>query len=100
MTLRDIAEVTWTITRLEITARAESTEYLHRWIIGEKPPYIKPGSRMYWAERAGKISVKKWIDEIVAECDKCRVPVFMKDSLIPIVGEENMRRELPWEVQT
>ncbi len=23
-------------------------------------------------------------------------PVFMKDSLIPIVGEENMRREYPW----
>lgn len=57
MTLRDIAEVTWTITRLDITARAESSEYLHRWIIGEKTPYIKPGSRMYWDERAGKISV-------------------------------------------
>lgn len=24
-------------------------------------------------------------------------PIFMKDSLIPIVGEENMLRELPWE---
>lgn len=24
-------------------------------------------------------------------------PVFMKNSLIPVVGEENMRRELPWE---
>lgn len=23
-------------------------------------------------------------------------PVFMKDSLGPIVGEENMLRELPW----
>ena len=23
-------------------------------------------------------------------------PIFMKDSLAPIVGEENMRRELPW----
>ena len=23
--------------------------------------------------------------------------VFMKDSLIPIIGEENMRREFPWE---
>ena len=22
--------------------------------------------------------------------------VFMKDSLLPIMGEENMRRELPW----
>ena len=25
------------------------------------------------------------------------VPVFMKDSLVPIMGEENMRREFPWE---
>ena len=24
-------------------------------------------------------------------------PIFMKDSLVPIVGEENMRREFPWE---
>ena len=24
-------------------------------------------------------------------------PVFMKDSLLPIMGEENMLRELPWK---
>lgn len=39
----------------------------------------------------------EWIEEIVAECEENNVPVFMKDSLIPVVGEENMRRELPWE---
>ena len=37
-----------------------------------------------------------WINRIVAEADRNGKPVFMKDSLIPIVGEENMRRELPW----
>lgn len=26
-----------------------------------------------------------------------KASVLMKDSLIPIVGEENMRREFPWE---
>lgn len=57
MTIRDIAEVTWTITRLDITARDESTHYQHRWIIGEKAPYIKPGSQMYWAVRRGEISI-------------------------------------------
>ncbi len=40
---------------------------------------------------------KEWIDDITAYCDLCKIPVFMKDSLIPIVGEENMRREFPWE---
>ena len=41
---------------------------------------------------------KKWITDIVSVCkDKERpIPVFMKDSLVPIVGEENMLREFPW----
>lgn len=47
--------------------------------------------------RSGKIiPEKEWIDRIVKDCDLRGVPVFMKDSLIPVVGEENMRREFPW----
>lgn len=42
---------------------------------------------------------KEWIDEIVEQCDECGVPVFMKDSLVPIIGEENMRREFPKELK-
>ena len=46
--------------------------------------------------RAGKVIPKKeWIDSIASECDKHGIPIFMKDSLVPIVGEENMRREFP-----
>lgn len=46
--------------------------------------------------RKGKITPKKeWIDEIATVCDKSQIPVFMKDSLIPVVGEANMRREMP-----
>jgi protein gp37 len=41
---------------------------------------------------------REWIDDIVAAADNAGVPMFMKNSLMPIVGEENMRRELPWEV--
>lgn len=37
----------------------------------------------------------KWVDAICQSCDLEGVPVFMKDSLIPIVGEENMRRDFP-----
>lgn len=39
---------------------------------------------------------KEWIDRIVRVADATGVPVFMKDSLIPIVGEENMMRDFPW----
>ena len=40
---------------------------------------------------------KKWIDAITDEYRKRGKPVFMKDSLIPIIGEENMLRQFPWE---
>lgn len=38
---------------------------------------------------------KSWIENITETADITQAAVFMKDSLIPIVGEENMRRELP-----
>lgn len=48
--------------------------------------------------RKGKVIPKKrWIEAITDVSDKRRIPVFMKDSLISIVGDENMRREFPWE---
>lgn len=40
-----------------------------------------------------------WIKDIVLEADSNAVPVFMKDSLIPIVGKENMRREFPEQLR-
>ena len=40
-----------------------------------------------------------WIKDIVLEADNVGIPVFMKDSLIPIVGEKNMRREFPKQLQ-
>jgi len=41
----------------------------------------------------------EWIKRIVIKADSNAVPVFMKDSLIPIVGEENMRRDFPRQLQ-
>lgn len=38
---------------------------------------------------------KEWVDNILDAADVMRIPVFMKDSMIPIIGEENMRREFP-----
>lgn len=40
----------------------------------------------------------EWINNITDKCYKHHIPVFMKDSLISIVGEENMRREYPKEL--
>lgn len=42
---------------------------------------------------------KEWVDKITRLCDKGGIPVFMKESLLPIMGEENMRRELPEELR-
>ncbi|WP_304964776.1 DUF5131 family protein [uncultured Oscillibacter sp.] len=48
--------------------------------------------------RAGKITPEKaWVDNIVEAADLTHAAVFMKDSLKPIVGWMNMRRELPWD---
>lgn len=43
---------------------------------------------------------KKWIDKILSSCKRNsfdNISIFMKDSLLPIVGEENMLREFPWD---
>lgn len=39
---------------------------------------------------------KEWIDEIVSVCDSYGTPIFMKESLRGIMGED-FRQEWPWE---
>ena len=47
--------------------------------------------------RKGKVTPSKdLINKIKIDCAIYKKPLFMKDSLIPIVGEEGMRREFPW----
>lgn len=41
----------------------------------------------------------EWIKKIVVEADYNGVPVFMKDSLVEIIGEKNMRRQFPEQLQ-
>lgn len=49
--------------------------------------------------RKNKISPKtEWVEKILFHCEKFKLPVFMKDSMIPIVGAKNMRREFPTEL--
>lgn len=40
---------------------------------------------------------RKWVDDITGWADERNVPVYMKDSLLPVMGEANMRREFPWK---
>jgi len=50
--------------------------------------------------RKGKITPKKeWIDDIVKIASEFKIPVFMKDSLINIIGEEGMLRQFPKELK-
>lgn len=41
----------------------------------------------------------EWIDKIVRQANMAKIPVFMKDSLVPIIGEQNMRREFPEQLR-
>jgi hypothetical protein len=48
-------------------------------------------------DRKGNIKpAADWIEPIIHYARKTGRPVFMRDSMIAIVGEENMLRELPW----
>ena len=48
--------------------------------------------------RKGKVIPRKeWIDNISEACQRDNIPIFMKDSLVPVIGEENMLREFPWQ---
>lgn len=48
--------------------------------------------------RKGKIVPRKeWIDEIAEACKRCRTPIFMKESLRGLMGDD-FKQEFPWEV--
>lgn len=66
----------------EIASSAEWPEWV---IIGAMSG---PGSKQHQPKA-------EWVADIVAQCREAGVPVFMKDSLVPVVGEGNMLRELP-----
>ena len=68
--------------------------------INKKNSYAFPKWVILGAEtgnRKNKVVPKKeWVNHIVDMCREMGVPIFMKDSLVPIVGEEKMIREFPW----
>lgn len=51
--------------------------------------------------RKGKVTPEaSWVREITKTCIEKNIALMMKESLLPIVGEENMFRELPWNEET
>lgn len=69
----------------DIDENISALKYLNWIIIGAETGHRKE-----------KVTPKfEWIRRIVVEADYNGIPVFMKDSLIPIVGEKNMRRDYP-----
>jgi protein gp37 len=50
-------------------------------------------------QRGKVVPKREWIENIVTSCNRANVPVFMKDSLVQIIGEENMLREFPQGLQ-
>lgn len=51
--------------------------------------------------RKGKITPRpEWVREITKTCVTKNIAVFMKESLLPIIGEDNMFREIPWDEST
>lgn len=65
----------------------------------KRPQQVLPDWVIVGAEtgnRKGRVVPKEaWINNIVLKCERDNIPVFMKDSLLPIMGEENMKREYP-----
>ena len=49
-------------------------------------------------KRKGRIIPQKaWVDKICEAADACKKPVFMKESLRELMGDD-FRQEFPWEV--
>lgn len=63
----------------------------------EMPEWVIVGAET--GTRKGKVAPRKeWIDEIAAECRRHRKPLFMKDSLHDLMGDD-FKQEFPWEVK-
>lgn len=74
-----------------------SIEPLHEYIHAGLGSFGSSRLSIIGAE-TGKITQERaWVDNICEAADIAHAAVFMKDSLKPIVGEENMIRQFPWE---
>ena len=63
--------------------------------IKEFPEWVIIGAET--GKRQGKVTPEKaWVDGIVSQAQKRRVPIFMKESLRELMGDD-FRQEFPWK---
>ena len=61
---------------------------------GSLPDWVIIGAES--GNRKGKVTPSaEWVEALAAECKEYRIPVFMKDSIVPIIGDRKLQRELP-----
>lgn len=77
----------WSMEPLLGPVDMEKAEGLPQWII--LGAMTGPGAKKY-------LPAKKWVREIVTACEWYGIPVFMKDSLLPVWGD-GLLRQFPWE---
>ena len=77
----------WSIEPLLRPVDITKADGLPQWII--LGAMTGPGAKKY-------LPAKKWVKEIVDACQWEGIPVFMKDSLIPVWGDD-LIRQFPWE---
>lgn len=91
------------LTRIEPTGIDASLDFLNGgqyWLMGGDDK----GKKIKWvivgAETGNRkdkvIPEKKWIDDILAACVRANVPIFMKESLRDLMGEDFIQM-YPWE---
>ena len=72
----------------EFNSAGRGRDFAQKWFI--LGAMTGPGGKRHSPRR-------EWVENIVEVARVSGTPVFMKDSLLPIMGEENMLRELPWK---
>lgn len=98
-----IEPISCDITEVE-DERNPGERLLNRFIYGEDRQFRLDGIYKWVivgaesGNRKGKIIPKKeWIDKLASLCDRSGVPIFMKESLRELMGDD-FRQEFPWEV--
>ena len=99
-----IEPISCDITEVE-DERNPGEKLLEKFIYGEDRPFHTDGI-FEWvivgAETGNRkdrvVPKKEWIDKLTALCDRSGVPIFMKESLREIMGDD-FRQEFPWEAK-
>lgn len=76
----------WSIEPMLGPVNIEKADCLPRWVI--LGAMTGPGAKKY-------LPAREWVEEIVDACQWEGIPVFMKDSLVPVWGDD-LIRQFPW----